>query len=261
MDFRSILNFVAGGKITGLPQSTANGEPVVHEQLTAAIEGIAWKDSARVASQVNVNLAAPGANIDGIAMAAADRVLVKAQTAPAENGIYIWNGAAVPMTRAPDASTSGELEAARVTVEEGTSAGTDWRQSSVNFVLDTGAVNWTAAGTSAPAASQTVAGVAEVATVAEIDTGTDDTRMVSPLGLAGHANRKRKAVGTLGDGAATSFPINHNFNTRDLLVEVYRNSGNFDTVMVDVQRTSVNQVTVVFAQAPTAAQFAYVILA
>ena len=37
------------------------------------------------------------------------------------------------------------------------------------------------------AASRTVAGVAEIATEAEIDTGTDDTRSVSPLGLAGSA--------------------------------------------------------------------------
>jgi hypothetical protein len=35
------------------------------------------------------------------------------------------------------------------------------------------------------AASTTVAGIAEIATVAEIDTGTDDTRTISPLGLAG----------------------------------------------------------------------------
>jgi len=35
------------------------------------------------------------------------------------------------------------------------------------------------------AASVTVAGIAEIATSAEIDTGTDDTRTISPLGLAG----------------------------------------------------------------------------
>lgn len=35
------------------------------------------------------------------------------------------------------------------------------------------------------AASETVAGIAEVATVAEINTGTDNTRFISPAGLAG----------------------------------------------------------------------------
>lgn len=33
-------------------------------------------------------------------------------------------------------------------------------------------------------ATQTVAGIAEIATVAEINTGTDDTRIITPLGLA-----------------------------------------------------------------------------
>jgi hypothetical protein len=261
MDIRSILAFVGGAKITGLPASTANGEPVVHEQLQAAVEGLNWKDSVRVAAAANVNLAAPGANVDGIAMVAGDRFLAMAQTAPAQNGIYVWNGAAVPATRALDMNAAAEVEAAITSVEEGTSAGATFRQTAVNVTLDTTTLTWGSFGTAAPAASQTVAGVAEIATVAEIDTGTDDTRTVSPLGLAGHANRKRKLTGTVGDGAATSYAINHNFNTRDVIVEVYRNSGNFDTILVEVQRTSVNQITLVFASAPTAAQFAYVIIA
>lgn len=261
MDIRSNQVFVGGAKITGLPNSTATGEAVTHDQLNAAIEGLAWKDSVRVASTANINLAAPGANIDAIAMVAGDRFLAKDQTAGSENGIYIWNGAATPATRALDMNAAAEVEQAVTTVEEGTSAATTFRQTAVNVTLGTTTLTWTTFGTSAPAASQTVAGIAEVATVAEIDTGTDDTRMVSPLGLAGHANRKRKSTGTVGDGAATSYAINHNFNTRDVTVEVYRNSGNYDTVLVDVQRTSVNQVTLVFASAPSAAQFAYVILA
>ena len=45
----SDLNFVGGAKITGLPQSTAAGQPVTHEQLNAAIEGLDTKaDGARV---------------------------------------------------------------------------------------------------------------------------------------------------------------------------------------------------------------------
>lgn len=259
MDFRSILNFV-GGKITGLPASTANGEPVVHEQLQAAIEGISWKDSVRVAAPANINLASPGANVDGIAMVAGDRFLAPNQTLPAANGIYIWNGAAVPATRALDMSNAAEVEAAVVTVEEGTSAGSTLRQTAVNVTLDTTALTFTSFGTSAAPASEATAGIAEIATQGETDTGTDDARFVTPLKLATHSGRKRKHVATVGDGAATSYAINHNFNTRDVVVEVFRNSGNYDTVMVDVQRTSVNQVTLVFATAPTAAQFAVVII-
>lgn len=261
MDIRSNQAFGGGAKITGLPASTANGEPVVHEQLAAAIEGINWKDSVRVASTANINLASPGATIDGITMVAADRFLAKDQSTANQNGIYIWNGAATPATRAPDMDSAAEVEQATVTVEEGTSAGATFRQTAVNVTLGTTSLAWASFGTSAPAASESVAGVAEIATQAETDTGTDDARMLTPLKLTNWAGRKRKATGTVGDGSATSIAVNHNFNTRDVTVEVYRNSGNYDTIICDVQRTSVNQVTLIFASAPTAAQFAYVILA
>ncbi len=247
-------------KIQNLPASTAAGQPVVHEQLASAIEGLAWKDSVRVASLANINIASPGANIDGIVMAVNDRVLLAGETAGATNGIYIYNGAATPMTRAADASTAAELEQAVVTVEEGTSAGASFRQTVVNATLDTTVLTFTTFGTAAAAASRTTAGIAEIATEAEIDTGTDDTRAISPLGLAGHANRKRKAVGTIGDAAATQFTITHNFNMRDVQVEVYRNSGNYDTVFCDVDRPSVNSVRFTFATAPALNAFAYVIL-
>jgi hypothetical protein len=260
MDQRSNLNFV-GAKITGLPNSTATGEAVTHDQLASAIEGLSWKDSVRVASTANINLAAPGASIDGITMVANDRFLAKDQTTGSQNGIYIWNGAATPATRAVDMSTAAEVEQAVTTVEEGTSAGSTFRQTAVNVTLDTTTLAFVAFGTSAPAASETTPGIIEIATQAETDTGTDDVRALTPLKLSTWSGRKRKATGTIGDGSATSYQINHNFNTRDVTVEVYRNSGNYDTVLVDVQRTSVNQVTLVFATAPTAAQFAYVILA
>ena len=82
-----------------------------------------FKNSARVGSIGNVTIAAPGANIDGIAMAVGERVLLKNQTSGAENGIYEWNGAAVPMTRSRDADGVNELTAGTlVAVEEGTNA-------------------------------------------------------------------------------------------------------------------------------------------
>jgi hypothetical protein len=130
MDQRSNLNFVGGAKVTGLPASSAAGEPVVHEQLQQAIEGLAWKDSVRVATQSNINLSAPGATIDSVTMVSGDRFLARSQTAQTENGIYVWNGAATPATRALDASTFDELESAVVTVDEGTSAGATFRQTS-----------------------------------------------------------------------------------------------------------------------------------
>jgi hypothetical protein len=248
-EVRANLAFAGGAKITGLPAAAANGEAVTFEQLNAAVEGVAWKDSSRVSTQGNVSLASPGATIDGITMVGGDRVLVRAQTAQAENGIYVWNGAAVAMTRAPDCDLAAELEQAITTVEEGTNAGVSFRQTSVNFTLGAGAVSWTVFGSGAGAASETSAGVAELATQAETDAGTDDARIVTPLKLATSAFAKRKFAADFGDGSATQFDVTHNFNTEDVIVSVRRNSDDAD-VLCDIRRFSVNVVRINVASAP-----------
>lgn len=255
------LDFNSVAKPVNVPNPSAAQDVATKAYVDSAVEGLAWKDSCVVSTQGNLNLASPGATIDGITMVVNDRVLVRLQTAAAENGIYIWNGAAVAMTRSPDCSTAAELEQAITTVEEGTNAGTSWRQTAVNFTLESGAVSWAAFATGASAASETTAGIAEIATQAETDTGTDDARIVSPLKLANWSNRKRKHTQNIGDGAATQIDVTHNFGTRDVLVEVYRNGTPWDTVLCDIERPDTNTVRTRFAVAPTSNQFTVVILA
>ena len=193
-------------------------------------------------------------------MSVGDRVLVKAQTLGPENGIYIWNGAAVSMTRSLDANTAAELEQAIATVEEGTSAGTSWRQSVVNFVLETGTVTWIQFGTAVGAASETSSGIAEIATQAETDTGTDDQRIVTPLKLNAWANKTRRAQATIGDGTSTQFDVNHNFATRDVIVQVYQATGNYEQVNCDVSLPSTNSARLNFAAAPAANAYRVVVM-
>ena len=239
-------------KVTGLQPGTAATDAVTKAQLDAAVEGLAWKDSARVATSANVSLASPGASVDGVTMAVGDRVLVRAQTAPAENGIYVWNGAAVAMARALDANGFDELESAVISVEEGTSAGATFRQSAVNGTLGSTAVTWGSFGTGAPAASDTTAGIAELATQAEVDAGTVANMIVTPQTLANWAGRARRFQQTFGDGSATAFVLTHNLGTRDLDVAVAQTGGTFDRVLCEVEFTSVNSVTVRVNAAPAA---------
>jgi hypothetical protein len=187
-------------------------------------------------------------------------VLAIAQTTASENGIYVWNGAAVAMTRAIDANTAAELEQAIATVEEGTNAGASYRQTAVNFTLGSGAVAWTAFGTGATAASTGTAGIAALATQGEVDAGSVGNKIVTPATLASWSGRLKKIVQTIGDGSATQFTVTHNLNTLGVQVEVYRNSGNADTVLCDTERTGVNTVRLTFASAPTASQFVCVVI-
>lgn len=255
------LDFNSVSKIINLPNGTSSGDAVNLSQLQSAIEGLSWKDSTRVTSTANINLAAPGTTIDGITMTSGDRVLVKDQTLQLQNGIYIWNGSAVTMTRSLDANTADELEQAVVTVEEGSAAGATYRQTAVNLTLETTSIAWTTFGTSAPAASETTSGIAELATQAETDTGTDDLRIVTPLKLATWSGRLKKFSQDIGDGSATSYTVTHNLGTRDVRVEVYRNSGNYDTVLTEVRRSSTSAVQILFAAAPTTNQFRVVVIA
>lgn len=246
----SDLDFNSVSRIQNLPAGVAASDPVIMSQLNAAIEGLDWKDNVRVSTQGNLNIASPGATIDGITMVANDRVLVRAQSTGTENGIYIWNGAATPMTRAPDAATGDGLESAVTIVDEGTSAGAAFRQTTVNFTVGVGTITWSSFVSSSAPANETTAGIIEIATQAETDTGTDDARAVTPLKLAAWAGRKLKYSATFGDGSATSYTLTHNLGTRDVEVEIFLNSGNYDSVMCDVQRTSINAVTLVFSSAP-----------
>lgn len=253
----SNLDFNNATRGINVPTPVDAGDMVNRGYVDSVVEGLAWKDSVRVAAQSNINLAAPGATINSITMTSGDRFLASSQTAGEDNGIYIWNGASTPATRSLDASTADELEQAVVTVEEGTSAGVSYRQTAVNFTLGTDPVSWSMFGTSAGLASESSAGIAEIATQAEVDSGTDDQRFLTIAKLVASPFVKKKHAVNIGDGSATSFTVTHNFNTRDVIVQVFSNSGDYDTVMVDERRPTVNTVQIVFDASVVPAANAY----
>jgi hypothetical protein len=98
------------------------------------INALPWKDTVRVVATSNVNIAShpfPGDVIDGVTLAEGDAVLLTAQTAPEENGIYLTIFGSVssgPAGRRGDASDSvGMVSQLAVFVEEGTTyAGSLW---------------------------------------------------------------------------------------------------------------------------------------
>ena len=75
--FFTDLDLQNTSKVINVPAPTAAGDAVPKSYVDSAIEGLAWKDSARVGTQSNINLSSPGATIDGITMASQDRVLVR----------------------------------------------------------------------------------------------------------------------------------------------------------------------------------------
>ena len=253
------FDFQSVSKVINLPSPSATGDAVPKSYVDSLVEGLAWKDSCRVATQSTINLASPGATIDGITMASQDRVLVRAQSTAADNGIYVWNGASTAMTRSLDASTFDELEQAVSTVEEGTSAATTYRQDQINGTIGSSAISWVTFGAAAPAASETTAGIAELATQAETDAGTDDLRIITPLKLATWSGRIKKYSVSIGDGSATSYTVTHNLASRDVHVTVY-NASTYDEVITDVTHSTTNTLTIVFATAPASNAYRVVVI-
>lgn len=98
-----------------------------------------WKIPVRAASTADINLAAPGASVDGVALVANnhDSFLAKNQTAGAENGPYRFNGAAVPATRIPEADANEKIRSQMVVkVMEGTAnESTMWKLDTPNPIV------------------------------------------------------------------------------------------------------------------------------
>lgn len=252
------FDFQGSSKPINLPAPVNPGDAAPKSYVDSLIEGLAWKDNVRVSTQSNINLAAPGSAIDGVTMNSQDRVLVRVQSTASQNGIYVWNGAATPMTRALDASIFEELEQAVVNIDEGTNAGNQFRQDQVNGTIGVSSINWVPNNSGAPPASTTVPGIAEIATQAEVDGGTDGQRIVTPLTLAGWSGRKLKGVADIGDGSATTYTVTHNFGTRDVDVTLYLNSTG-EEVDADITRAT-NSVNVIFNTAPAANAFRVVVI-
>jgi hypothetical protein len=249
----SSLLFQGNSKISGLPAAANLDEPVILSQLNNAINGLEWKDNCRAASTGNVNLASPGASLDAIALANGDRILLKNQTAAAQNGIYIWTASGVALTRSSDAATFNDLESAITMIDEGTAnAGTRWRMTSVNGVIGTDAVNWVNDQTAVPAASESSPGIAQIATQAITDAGTNDLMLVTPLKLANSPRSHRATSQTIGDGTAATFSITHSFGSFDVQVSVREATGARRTVMVETDTPDNNTARVLFASAPAA---------
>jgi hypothetical protein len=143
-------------QFSGLATATTGGQAVEYAQFQAALSniqvGMDFKEHAEIAALVNTSVAAPGGTINGRTMVAGDRVLLTNQTSHVQDGLWQWNGAAVPMTRPADSPTGNTSAIVAGTVVEaynGTSR-TLFMQTATGtgtngaIVVDTDAQTWIA---------------------------------------------------------------------------------------------------------------------
>jgi hypothetical protein len=126
-----------------LPSDPVNPLDAATKQYVDNVaQGLDAKQSVRLASTANITLNSLQ-TIDGVLTVAGDRVLLKDQTAPSSNGIYL--ASAGVWARALDADTWLDLPGAYTFIEEGTvNADTGWT-CTVNQggTIGTTAITWT----------------------------------------------------------------------------------------------------------------------
>jgi len=113
-------NITAGGDLiaTGNAYSSTNKKLATEEYVNSVQQGLDVKQSVRAATTANITLSGLQ-TIDGVALAAGDRVLVKHQSNAINNGIYVV--AVGSWTRATDANLTANVTAGLFTfVAEGT---------------------------------------------------------------------------------------------------------------------------------------------
>jgi hypothetical protein len=134
LDGVSITNSTINSSTVGLTTPAAaqfttasqQNQPVGNNDLTTKLYvdslalGISWKQPVNAATTANITLSG-AQTIDAVSVVAGDRVLVKDQTAQADNGIYV--AAVGAWSRSPDADTYDEMISALVFVESGGQAG------------------------------------------------------------------------------------------------------------------------------------------
>ena len=223
------------------------------------------------------------------------RLLLTGQVDSTQNGIYelIADGATLLLNRSADADANDELKGAAVFVMEGNQYGaTSWVQSN-HYITAFANQEWhqfSGQGTytagngldingtefSVKIDGPTLGSSSDGLYVRWAEGGgfnqnTDGLYVYTGTGLTLNNSGQvaidseagygvRKFTTTIGNNSATSFNLDHNFDTRHVTVQVFEAASPYAQVETDVERTTTNRVTIKFASAPGVGEYEVVIV-
>ena len=248
-------------RIINLADPSAATDAVTRQYLDARLTGLTWKQPVRAATTTNGTLAtayANGQSIDGVTLTTGDRILIKDQTAQAENGIYTVNASGAP-TRATDADSTAELDSAAVLITSGTvNADNAYTQTTNAPTIGSSSLVWAQfGGANLPTAGNGLSRTGNTLTVVAAGGGGIS---VGAGGVSVDTSTvARHVAASVGNGSLTSISVTHNLGTQDVLVQVIRISDRA-AVLTDWVATDANTVTLTFATAPSASQYRVIVV-
>jgi hypothetical protein len=195
---------MGGFKITGLADGVAGSDAASFGQLMAVANNQTFKNAVRAATTANITLSATQ-TIDGVAVIAGDRVLVKDQSSGAANGIYVV--AAGAWSRATDADSAAELlPGSIVAVNEGTANGDKMFLLATNgpITLGTTSLTFSAYGASSGEIGVAGAGLTKTGSTYDVVAGSTGTLTVAADAVDVNTARvNRKWAGTIPTSSST----------------------------------------------------------
>ncbi len=148
-DAGDLLSLIDSDTFTGASSTNVASAESIKAYVDATAQGLTVKDSVVCASTANIATltsgADAGAEIDGVTLAAGDRILLKNQTSGALNGIYTVGADGVAPTRATDFDADADVvNGSFVFVQEGTDqADSGWVMTNDEVVdVGTTALTW-----------------------------------------------------------------------------------------------------------------------
>ena len=115
-------------------------------------------------------------------------------------------------------------------------------------------------------ATTTVKGIAEIATQTEVNTGSDNSRIVTPatlkstLGITASLSTTLTYSELIGNASATSIAVTHSIGNQFVQASVYEVADGMQMVECEIELTSASITTFKFNVAPTSNQYRVVII-
>jgi hypothetical protein len=266
IDFSGDLQDVLGG--SGLSASTSNDVVTLDVNVDGSTIQVNGSDNLEVKdygiTTTKINDLSTDLNLNSNTTALATAYAIKAYVDQVAGGLGNLEGgwdtslySSFPYVSSPAVVKKGDYWYA-------TSAGTINTNTATTVKINVGDVfiankdnaqsiteaDWIILETNRDQATETILGLAKIATDMDLTTGTNDTNIVTPLKLKTYLDNRTGGYATyIGDTVTSTFTISHGLATADVIVSVYE-VPTMEQVMVDIAAGSSSFITVGFATAP-----------